>query len=144
MVNAVTGAGGVAILDLHWSDDDTEQQNMPKKEGEAGAVVFWESIAETFKDNDHVFYELYNEPHDNSEWCYLHGCDEYEGMLPMIEAVRRHAKDGVLVIAGAQDYAYDTDSLVSLDSHLGEEKLVMYNFHPYMGEYQAGDTKKTP
>ena len=45
-----------------------------------------------------------------------------------------------------QAYAYDSASLVTLDSKLkamGEENVV-YNFHPYMGPDQAGDHTKCP
>ena len=66
---------------------------------------FWESISERFKDNEFVFYELYNEPHLNSEETndiYIYGNDEYVGMLEMIDVVRQHSKDQVLVIAGAK------------------------------------------
>jgi hypothetical protein len=38
---------------------------MPSKTG-SPAVEFWESVAAKFADNDHVFYELYNEPHTNA------------------------------------------------------------------------------
>ena len=27
------------------------------------SIAFWESIASEFKENEYVFYELYNEPH---------------------------------------------------------------------------------
>ena len=40
------------------------------KEGTGGAIEFWESVSEMFKDNDHVFYELYNEPHNNTTDLY--------------------------------------------------------------------------
>jgi aryl-phospho-beta-D-glucosidase BglC (GH1 family) len=73
---------------------------MPKK-GSSGAVEFWESVSKKFGHNDHVFYELYNEPHNNSIETFLHGDEDYEGMIPMIAAVRKHAADAMLVVAGA-------------------------------------------
>merc|ERR1719273_2412313 len=83
MVDEFTGIGAVVILDLHWSDDDTEQQVMPfkAKAGTGGAVEFWESVSDMFKDNDHVFYELYNEPHNNTNDDFINGTDTYAGML---------------------------------------------------------------
>jgi hypothetical protein len=38
MVDAFTSKGHVVILDLHWSDDDTEQQPMPSATTSAN---FW-------------------------------------------------------------------------------------------------------
>lgn len=145
IVDSFTKAGAVVILDLHWSDDDTEQQVMPFKTGSTSAVNFWKSVATKFASNDHVFYELYNEPHTD-ENTYLNGNSQFESMANMVAAVRKHAPDGVLVIAGEKDYAYDAQSAIDLDNKLkqtGQNKNIMYNFHPYMGQYQAGDKKKT-
>ena len=88
----------MVILDLHWSSDDSEQSPMALTAGPrvGGSIEFWESVAEKFKDNDLVFYELYNEPHlptSISTDVYLNGNDTYVGMLQMIEAVRKHSSD---------------------------------------------------
>ena len=85
------------------------------KSGTGGSVEFWESVSETFAGNDHVFYELYNEPHNNKTDVFIHGNSEYAGMLDLIAAVRKNTADGVLVVAGGNDWAYDADSLVELD-----------------------------
>ena len=111
------------------------------KAGTGGSVEFWESVSETFAGNDHVFYELYNEPHNNETDVFIHGDDTYAGMLDMIAAVRKNSADQVLVVAGGNDWAYDADSLVELEKQT-DEQLMMYNFHPYMGATQAGDTHK--
>ena len=122
MVEEFTGIGAVVILDLHWSDDDTDQQNMAFKaaSGTGGGVEFWDSVSEMFKDNDHVFYELYNEPHNNTNDLYLNGNGTYEGMLDMIAAVRRNSADQMLVVAGANGWAYDADSLIELDGKVDD------------------------
>merc|ERR1712159_337507 len=89
-----------------------------------------------------VFYELYNEPHKVEVDAWLHGDNETSGMLEMMAAVRKHTTAPV-IIAGYGGYAYDSDSLVELDALLSsDEKNVIYNFHPYMGPNQAGDSKK--
>jgi len=36
---------------------------MSKRDDKVGGIGFWDSVSSTFKDNEHVFYELYNEPH---------------------------------------------------------------------------------
>ena len=90
---------------------------MPLKarSGTGGAIEFWESVSAMFKDNDHVFYELYNEPHNNSTDLFINGDGTYAGMLDMIAAVRKNSADQMLVIAGANDWAYDAESLIELD-----------------------------
>ena len=151
LVDTYTKAGVVTILDLHWSDDDTEQQPMALKAHTDGsptgnALDFWDSISAMFKDNAMVFYELYNEPHIGDVDAYLHGNTQYAGMLEMLSTVRKNAPGAVCVIAGAAQYAYDSDSLLALDKALvaAGESNVMYNFHPYMGPHQAGASKKCP
>ena len=43
-----TSNGIVTILDLHWIDDDVEQQPMATKDTNSSALIFWDSIATTF------------------------------------------------------------------------------------------------
>lgn len=47
---------------------------------------------------------------------------------------------------GSASFAYDSTSLLALDQKLTAlgEQHVMFNFHPYMGPNQAGDTTKCP
>lgn len=153
LVDAYTQAGIVSILDLHWNDDDTEQQAMALRGsthlsgGATGdALAFWDSVAKIHGSNKMVFYELYNEPHiDAATW--MNGNSQYVGMVEMAAAVRAHTADSVLVVAAAGDYAYDGDSHVQLWGQVaGNSNLtnVIANFHPYMGAAQSGDAQKCP
>merc|ERR1712032_762159 len=142
LVKEYTARGIVAILDLHWTDDDTDNAPMAGK-GRTNCVDFWDSVAAKFASDSMVFYELYNEPHRVELDAWMNGDSETSGMLEMLAAVRKHTSAPV-IIAGYGGYAYDSDSLVTLDGQLGDEKNVIYNFHPYMGPNQAGDSKKCP
>merc|ERR1712032_944166 len=142
LVKEYTARGIVAILDLHWTDDDTDNAPMAGK-GRTNCVDFWDSVAAKFASDSMVFYELYNEPHRVELDAWMNGDSETSGMLEMLAAVRKHTSAPV-IIAGYGGYAYDSDSLVTLDGQLGDEKNVIYNFHPYMGPNQAGDNKKCP
>jgi len=142
LVDTYTSYGIVTILDLHWTDDDTDNAGMAGKTT-TNCVDFWDSVAVMFSGNSNVFFELYNEPHRVDQDAWMNGNSEYSGMLEMLAAVRKHSTNPV-IIAGYGGYAYDADSLVQLDANLGSENNVMYNFHPYMGPNQAGDTKKCP
>lgn len=140
-VNEFTSRGMVAILDLHWTDDDTDNAPFAGK-GATNCVDFWDSVASRFAGNDKVFFELYNEPHRVDLDVWMNGNDEYSGMLEMLAAVRKHSANPV-IIAGYGGYAYDADSLVQIDSSISsDDKNIIYNFHPYMGPNQAGDSKK--
>jgi len=97
---------------------------MALKGGFGDSVTFWDSVASKFGTNDHVFYELYNEPHIGTAATgtdldtFLNGNTAYTGMIDMIAAVRAHSKDSVLVIAGQLNWAYDATSLITLDGML--------------------------
>jgi hypothetical protein len=125
-VNLLGDNGIVAILDLHWTDgayngtasacasaQATCQKPMPDS---AQALPFWTSVASTFKGNDSVIFDLFNEPHPDiatgSEaqgWqCWLAGgsaCSPglsypVAGMQAMINAVRSTGADNVLMLGG--------------------------------------------
>ena len=63
------------------------------KAGTGGALEFWDSVSAMFKDNDHVFYELYNEPHNNATNLFILGNETYVGMMEMIGAIRRNSTE---------------------------------------------------
>jgi len=62
-VDLLTNNGLYVILDLHWSAPGsvpaTEQQSMPDKEH---SIPFWEEVANRFKTNPAVIFDLFNEP----------------------------------------------------------------------------------
>ena len=148
MVEYLTSRGIVVSLDLHWNDDDTQQQPMALRQRSDGgptgnSVTFWQSIAAAFGNNSMTVFELYNEPHtDTNTW--LHGSSQYVGMMELAAAVRSAGAPNMLFIAGAAAYAYDADSLVQLASNatFAANNVFAGVFHPYMGPAQAGASNK--
>lgn len=63
-VTRLTAAGIVVILDLHWSapgsQPATGQTPMPNRDH---SVAFWASLADTFRSNTAVIFDLFNEPY---------------------------------------------------------------------------------
>ena len=62
-VKEATAQGHVVVIDLHWSAPGNSaplEQNMFADD--PGSVIFWRSIAETFKSYPNVMFELFNEP----------------------------------------------------------------------------------
>src|SRR5206468_534824 len=100
-VSLLNQNGLYAILELHWSAPGTQkatgQQPMLDRDH---SVTFWSQVAATFKGNNAVLLEPYNEPYpDNSDttaaWqCWRDGgtCpgQHYQaaGMLEIVSAVR--------------------------------------------------------
>jgi len=131
-VNLLNANGIVAILDLHWTDglytgnsagcssaEATCQKPMPDA---AEAIPFWTSVASTFKGNDAVIFDLFNEPYpdralstETAAWeCWLNGgsaCSAgisypVAGMQQMVNAVRSTGANNVLMLGGL---AYSND-----------------------------------
>ncbi len=113
-VSLLNSNGIVAILDLHWTDgtytgpgqgsctssnqaESFCQKPMPDA---AQAIPFWTSVANTFKGNDAVIFDLFNEPfpeqadstNETEGWqCWLNGGSSCVGIS---YTGRRHADAG--------------------------------------------------
>ena len=73
MVNAATSQGVFIMLDLHTNALTAcaapAQQDMP----DANAVTVWTTLANRYKSNPLVGFDLYNEPHDVSDAVWHNG-----------------------------------------------------------------------
>jgi hypothetical protein len=126
-------AGLDVILDLHWSDQGKQgsvaaaQQTM----ADANSITFWKSVAEFYKDDGRVLFELYNEPHDITWEVWLNGGDAggftAVGMQQLYDAVRSTGANNI-VIAGGLDWSYD---LSGVPTHRIQGQNIMYATHPY-------------
>jgi endoglucanase len=127
-VQLLNDNGIVAILDLHWTDGAYSgnsagcgsaqavcQKPMPDT---AQSVPFWTSVANAFKGNDAVIFDLFNEPYperadNNNEaegWqCWLNGgsaCTgisySVAGMQTLVNAVRGTGASNVIMLGGLE------------------------------------------
>lgn len=117
--------GMVAILDLQWtegsyngpssrctSEPATCEKPMPDA---AQSIPFWTSVARTFKDNDAVIFDVFNEPYPEDAtgseaqgWeCWLRGgsaCPgifyRAAGMQSLVNAVRSTGANNVIMVPG--------------------------------------------
>src|SRR5581483_5992979 len=126
-VGLLNANGIVAILDLHWTDgmytgtgagcsdvNATCQKPMPDS---AQSVPFWTSVASTFKGNNAVIFDLFNEPYPDqalggsttAAWqCLLNGgsaCSPgisypVAGMQTLVNAVRSTGASNVIMTGG--------------------------------------------
>src|SRR5438552_4959201 len=73
-VRLLSHNGLKVIVEMHWnapgSQRATGQQPMPDADH---SPSFWTSVANTFKSNSGVFFDLYNEPHTSSWLCWRNG-----------------------------------------------------------------------
>jgi hypothetical protein len=154
-VNLLNANGIVAILDLHWTDglytgtssgcDSAEavcQKPMPDA---AQAIPFWTSVASTFKGNNAVIFDLFNEPYASratgsttTGWeCWLNGgtCPgigyQVAGMQSMVNAVRSTGAANVLMLGG-EEYSNDLSDWLQYKPTDPDNDLVA-SWHSYSG-----------
>jgi endoglucanase len=143
-VNLLNSKGLIAILDLHWNAPGTDtafgQQPMPDADH---AYDFWYSVASTFKDNSSVIFNLYNEPHADSDGgdCWLNGssapnaapCSSVNfavaGMQSLVDKVRQTGANNVIMLDGWGYANYIGGVLASLPSD--PDNNLMISAHVY-------------
>ena len=115
-VNLLNSNGIIAIVELHWgapgSTPATAQTPMPDADH---SPAFWTSVANTFKSNSSVVFDLFNEPYpdNNSDttaaWtCWRDGgtCSGVNytvaGMQTLVTTVRNTGATNVILLGGVQ------------------------------------------
>lgn len=128
-VTAANNDGMNVIFDLHWSDAGVAGicANGQKNMADQRSLTFWQIMADQFRDNPTVFFELYNEPHGIPWDCWLNGCDNWVGMQQLYDTVRNEGFNN-LVIIGGLNFAYD---LTGIPTHRLNGFNIVYATHPY-------------
>jgi hypothetical protein len=124
------------ILDLHGLDAPDGLDVGPMADA-AHSPAFWTSVARTFKNDHGVLFDLYNEPHDISWSCWLHGCVvaasgatyRTAGMQSLVNAVRATGATQPLMIGGLQ-YSSDESQIRRYLPRDPDHQLVV-SFHTY-------------
>jgi len=157
--NLLNANGIYVILDYHWGACGQTtitqsrcyanwQKSMPDR---PNATTFWASVGATFKDNHAVLFDLFNEPHDNSDWnCWLNGgCTQYsgnaanqyvaEGMQPMLNAVRGAGATTQPVLLEGYSYANDFSGFMT-HQPVDPSKATVLSLHLYDFNYPCATT----
>jgi hypothetical protein len=113
VISWIQNNGMDVILDLHWSDqggllEEAEQQDM----ADTLSLAFWIDLAQRYKDNGRILFELYNEPR-NISWELWHDggphpSEDYEivGMQELYDSVRAAGAHNLILIGGL-NWAFD-------------------------------------
>ncbi len=153
-VSLLNRNGLVVILDLHWTDGSYTgppgscttaraecQKPMPDT---AESVPFWRSVAATFKDNDSVIFDLFNEPFPESAvgateaeawhcWRYGGRCTgisySVAGMQTLVSTVRATGASNVIMLGGL-GYASDLSEWLKYEPTDPDHNLAA-SFHAY-------------
>jgi endoglucanase len=117
------------ILDLHWTGSGTDygQKNMPTRQG----IDFWRDVANTYKNDGRIMFELYNEPFGVSPQVWKSGDGSWAGMQEMYNVIRNApVSANNLILVGGLDYAYRLDQVLPAQA-LSPAVNVAYVTHPY-------------
>jgi len=114
-VDLITDNNIAVIVDLHWASHNgtlaTEQVAMPNN---GNSIKFWKQVADVFKDNSRVIFDLYNEPFpygntwdSEAAWqCWKDGTncdiDNVSGMQQMVDAIRSTGSKNIILLSGIQ------------------------------------------
>lgn len=101
------------IIDWHILSDGNPHQNVNE------AMIFFEDMANRYKDEDHVLYEICNEPNQTS-WKEI---ESYA--LQVIPVIRKHDKNA-LIIVGTPTWSQDVDTISKID-----DDQILYALHFY-------------
>ncbi|HEV8245858.1 MAG TPA: cellulase family glycosylhydrolase, partial [Polyangiaceae bacterium] len=120
------------ILDLHWSDRGEDGVAAQQRVADKNSLIFWQELADIYKDNQRILFELYNEPHHVTWDVWRDGGDsgdgfEAVGMQDMYDVVRATGAQNLVLIGGI-DYAYD---LSGVATHAVTGDNIIYASHPY-------------
>lgn len=133
------------IIDLHWSDKGSvTEPPAQQKMADVESLLFWKQIAQQYKSNGGVLFELYNEPHDISPTIWRNGGmlktetninDYYAvGMQQMTDTIRSTGAENIIIINGL-NWGYDLHGLTDIQGI-----NIMYGTHPY--NFEGKNTEK--
>ncbi len=136
-VNRLTANGLYVILDLHFTGPNgapaIQDAVMANRQY---SVPFWQSVAQTFKTNPALMFELFNEPRDIDWNCWLNGCQNWQnfqsaGMQELVNAVRAQGASQPIIISGL-DWGHDMRQLLQYKPNDPAGQLAagqhLYNF----------------
>ena len=140
------------ILDLHWSAPGTQLANLQEPMPDSDhSVDFWHQVAEAYKGNNAVLFDLFNEPFPdnnkdtltawncwlngtNPQWCPLNSAGLHyvaAGMQELVNTVRATGASNVILLGGIQ-YAATLDHWVQFKPNDSSKQLAaswhLYNF----------------
>ena len=124
LVNMATARGMYAIIDWHIladKDPNTYKTN---------AAVFFTEMANTYKDNNNVIYEICNEPNGAAvTWAVVKTYADY--IIPIIRAIDPDA----VIICGTPNWSQLGSAVVADPLSYSN---IMYAFHFYAGSHSIG------
>jgi hypothetical protein len=128
LVNKVTARGMYALIDFHMLDPGDPNYNTSR------AITFFTEMANTFKNNNNILYEICNEPNGNVSWATIKNYANQ--VIPVIRAIDNDAP----IIVGTRAWSSLGLSEGSSAQEIVNSPLtfpnILYTFHFYAKSHQ--------
>lgn len=127
-VKAATDLGMYVIIDWHVLND--RNPNKYKKE----AIAFFKEMAQKYKNQKNVIYEICNEPNGNVSWAQVKSYAQ-----DVIKEIRKIDKNAIILV-GTPTWSQDVD--IAAKSPIKGYSNIMYTCHFYAATHKASYRKK--
>ncbi|ORY00984.1 cellulase, partial [Neocallimastix californiae] len=142
IVDATTAKGAVLIIDPHnyarYNNNVIGSEEVPIE----AFADFWAKLAEVFKDNEKVWFDLVNEPHD------METDDWFKAARAAVDAIRATgAKNNILISGNGWDGAWswgkeawygESNADVALRYFSSEDENIIFEVHQYFDSDYSG------
>ncbi len=103
------------------------------------SIKFWQVVANRYKDNQRVFFDVFNEPRDFYDWNLWQSGGmfqgvRYVGMQQLVDTIRATGAQNLILVQGqgaGESFDYD-----NFQSHLLHGTNLVYSIHPYLSSTQ--------
>lgn len=137
-VKAGKKLGMYVIIDWHILSDGNPKKN------QSMAKAFFKKVANKYRGEGHVLYEICNEPNGGTQWKTIKSYAK-----SVIKVIRKYSKQSVIIV-GTPNWSQDVD--VASRSPITGYKNIMYAFHfyaathkdDYRGKVQTALNNKLP
>jgi Cellulase (glycosyl hydrolase family 5)/Bacterial Ig-like domain (group 3) len=139
-VQALHDAGMYVILDLQWSAPGANQATGLQQMADADhSIEFWSSVAQSFREDPAVLFDLYSEPHEITWECWLDGCTlpwsgggtwQTAGMQALVNAVRAQGANQPLLLGGIEWASDLSEWLTHLPSDPQNQLVASVHVYP--------------
>jgi len=139
-VTLLNSKGLYAILDLHWAAAGSRVADYQPEMADADhSPLFWQQVANAYKGNNSVIFEMFNEPYGISWSCWRDGgnCSSFNvaGMQTLVNAVRGTGATNVIALGGL-DWSNDISQWLSYKPNDPQNGIVaawhVYDFNGCM------------